>query len=254
MQILASATALVIAAAAAVPAPVASPTSSLPVIGHTLTARPACVALRDLVSPALQAAMHADAVYAKSRENVRDYMFQKEFGTGAQRRMAIVRLDQQQALIQRDIVTISKSLGDARLSEAQTDPELHALRIALEQLQSAEEAQLDGVYSLTEGAHYADLHNDDRAMQLAKAEAATQSKKSLDLARPIATAEPYNDNGGPPPVPTIGPSSGFSTDAFENSSHRAPDSATPPPAAMAETVAREGIATKTIVALSATCR
>ena len=259
MQPLAVATVLLAAAALAIPAaaqtpPSATPSPStqpallLPVIGHTTAKRVPCTVLRDLVAPALQAAMHADAQFSKSRKDIAAYSKENVLhGSAPERRMAMVRLDQSVNLMVRDIATISRALGDARVAETQTDPQTHALRVALQQLQSGEEAQLDAVYGVTEKAHFDDIRNDDEDMSNARG---AGGMTNPSIPRAIATAEPYETH--PTPLPTFGPN-GTSPENFGAVATFAPLPGVPPLLLTPETKAREGVAAHTILDVIATC-
>jgi hypothetical protein len=151
MSVLASTAALVIALAAA-PTPTPFPIGSLepfgsstpvlPEIGRTRAARPACAAMRDLVIPSFAAARRADERFVQTRKRLPQYADLVDdtlHQPGIYRETAIARLDGDATALLNETLVINRALGDPRLSEKSTDPQILAVRAQLQQLYDAQQ-------------------------------------------------------------------------------------------------------------------
>jgi len=165
--------ALVAFAAVALPAPGAVPsapasgaaTPQPEIIGRTRAVRLPCAIVRDLVGPAVTAAMDVDAAFTTARSQLRDYARiggNRDAGNAAQT-MAIQRLDHTIGVMARALGTIRHALGDPRIAP-QHDADVQALRDALEKLYSAENQKLNSVSGYIEGERFAQLHADDETI------------------------------------------------------------------------------------------
>ena len=253
------------AAPAAAPQPAASAVpsaSALPEIGRTKAVRLPCVVIRDLVAPSIGAAMDASAAFESARRDLR------AFGLvpGARRpneagsTMVMMTLERKKSAIAKDVIAISKALGDSRVAPSQADPAAQELRAALQQLYDAENAKLNALSGFIEGQRWSQLFNEDETISaMAKANApgngsgsgAISVDRRPDAPRALVTPASYAlpttkpgserqlEMANPAPIATIVP----------RSPEREVDSA-----AQADSIVqKEALASKTIVRIAQTC-
>ncbi len=156
LQFLAASAALTVALAAATPAPFPlgtlqpfaspPPAVTLPTIGRTRSAAPACVAMRDLVIPAFAAARRADGRFVDTRKRLTNYAEvadDPEHRTDVFRESALARLDADATALLGEAETISRALGDPRLSASAKDPQVATERAELQRVYDAQRTRAD---------------------------------------------------------------------------------------------------------------
>ena len=268
--ITAAAIALLCAAApATAPQPAASPApsaSALPEIGRTKAVRLPCIVIRDLVAPSIGAAMDASAAFESAKGDLRAFGIvpgvrrPNEAGST----MVMMTLERKKSAIAKDVVAISKALGDSRVAPSQTDPAAQELRAALQQLYDAENAKLNALSGFIEGQRWSQLFNEDETISaMAKANApgngsgagaptgGSPTDRRPDGPRALATPASYAlpttkpgserqmEMGNPAPIATIVP--------------RSPEHEVASAAAAGSVAAKEALASKTIVRIAQTC-
>ncbi|HEY0615321.1 MAG TPA: hypothetical protein VGC96_11795 [Candidatus Elarobacter sp.] len=243
------------------PAPDAS---GLPEIGRTKAVRLPCVVIRDLVAPSIGAAMDASAAFEAAKGDLHAFGLVpggRRLNDGGST-MILMALDRKKSAIAKDVLAISKALGDSRVAPNQTDPAAKELRDALQQLYDAENAKLNALSGFIEAQRWSQLFNEDEGITaMAKANAASNgagSGRGPDTSRrpdgPRALATPASfalpttkpasevllEAGNPGAGPTVAPRSP------EKEVASATDAG-----AIAQSEAR---AAKTIVKIAQTCR
>jgi hypothetical protein len=114
---------------------------ALPNIGRTRSVTPACAAMRDIVVPSFAAAMRADKQFVETRKrlpNYADLVDDPEHSSDVYRISALHKLGQDAANLMEEAQTISKLLGDPRISEDVKDPQIVAERRQLQALYVAQ--------------------------------------------------------------------------------------------------------------------
>jgi hypothetical protein len=149
--------ALVVALAAATPAPTPFPLGTLvpfgapnaptppplPEIGRVRSATPSCAAMRDLVIPAFAAARRSDVKFDETRKRLPDYaelVADPLHRADIYRESALARIDNDATALLNEALTMSKALGDPRLAN-KADPEVVAEKNALNELYLAVQAR-----------------------------------------------------------------------------------------------------------------
>jgi hypothetical protein len=250
------------ASAPPVPEPAVGGTA-LPEIGRTKALRLPCAVIRDLVAPAIGAAMDASAAFESAKGDLR------AFGLvpGARRpsdagsTMVLMSMDRKKAAIAKDVIAISKALGDSRVAPNQTDPAAKELRDALQQLYDAENAKLNALSGFIEAQRWSQLFNENEMeTAMAKANAAgngagepgqvgsTRPDAPRALTTPASFALPTTkpatmrqaEMSNPAAAPTVAP--------------RAPDKEVAAAADGASVAAKEAFASKTIVRVAQACK
>jgi hypothetical protein len=237
------------AAVSETPAPSVS-SSGIPEIGRTRAIRLPCAVIRDLVAPSVGAAMDASALFEAAKTDLHKYGLIPGVvrPNAAAQAMALMRLDRKNTAIARDVATISKALGDARVGPNQSDPGAAELRRALQDLYAAENEKLNALSGFIEAERWNALFDEDESMsQMARARG---NARRPNLPRALATPAAFG-------IPTPQPGS----QVIQN-----PDAvaalvalASPPPedrlaidrASVAE---REAAASKAITKIAETCR
>jgi hypothetical protein len=123
------------------PAPAPGPT--LPEIGRVRAARPACVAMRDLIIPSFAAALRADARFAQTRARLPQYIDfadDPEHSTDVFRESALSKLDQDATAILNETLVLNRALGDPRFKDP-SDPQIIAEKAQLQQLYNTQQAR-----------------------------------------------------------------------------------------------------------------
>lgn len=158
LQLLAVSAALTVALAAATPPPAPFPLGTLqpfgspppavtlPNIGRTRSAAPACVAMRDLVIPAFAAARRADARFVDTRKRLTNYAEvadDPEHRTDVFRESALAKLDADATALLGEAETISRALGDPRLPAYAKDPQVATERAELQRVYDAQRTRAD---------------------------------------------------------------------------------------------------------------
>jgi hypothetical protein len=162
-------------------------TDDTPEIGRVRAHAAACVASRDIVAPAFKAARDADTIFAAAAPTYGDYAAAKANSRtlptnvvqasgkkmaskltppdpwSATTQMYAQKLDQAIAGLQRNLLTINKALGDPRIAETITDPDVQAQRTQLLNLYNAQAARLVTLvqFSQRESLSIAFDHMDD---------------------------------------------------------------------------------------------
>jgi len=185
------------------PAPSPAP-APITTIGRTTSRTPACAVLRDLVAPALGAAMDAAAAFVDAQMRLGAYG-DRMGGVHPNRALGTLelkRLDPNITAMARDMRTISTALGDARVSPGRTDEQVKALRAALQALYDAENDKLNALNAFVESRNMADIMAIDEGM--AQMTAANTSAMGPPPAAPkvLATPEAFSSHPTPPPPST----------------------------------------------------
>jgi hypothetical protein len=154
--------------AQAVVEPEATPAASaLPEIGRTRATRATCAVLRDLVEPSIAAAHRADKRFEESRPLLASYV-KKVDEKDPVRAFLLHRIESAYLAMVDQRLAISKALGDPRIDAAVTDPELVALRRALQTLEDGQIAQVNtlGIWTMKARIDYGrgTLGADDRPL------------------------------------------------------------------------------------------
>jgi hypothetical protein len=121
-----------------------APLTTLPNIGHVRSATPACAAMHDLIIPSFAAARIADARFAQTQVRLPQYADLVDdplHRADIYRESALNKLDQDADVLLNQALVLNRALGDPRLSEKSTDPEVVAERKALQQLYDAEKTR-----------------------------------------------------------------------------------------------------------------
>lgn len=170
----------------------APPTAAPEIIGRVRAVRLPCAVVRDLVGPAVSAAMDVDAAFGTARAQVRDYALTSGHhdSANAAQTMAMQRLDQTVGQMARGVKTIRRALGDPRIAP-QHDPDIQALRDALEKLYAAESAKLNTISGYVEGERMGQLRSDDEGSSHARSAAAWPAIGVPDPARLLDTPAPF---------------------------------------------------------------
>jgi hypothetical protein len=164
--LLAVAAAAALAAAAGRPSfaesvaePEASPTaapSALPEIGRTRATRSACAVLRDLIDPSIAAAGRADKRFEEARPLLANYVKKLEEKDPVGRLFLLHQIESAYLAAVDQRLAISRALGDPRIDASVTDPEVVALRKALQTLEDGQLAQIQtlGVWTIKARVDY----------------------------------------------------------------------------------------------------
>ncbi|GAC1573893.1 MAG: hypothetical protein NVS3B7_05520 [Candidatus Elarobacter sp.] len=116
---------------------------SLPSIGRTHVASPACAAHRDVVLPSLGAAMHADTRFVQAKDHLTQYASHADDAItwGVIRSKLLHDIDRDALAMLDDSLVMGRALGDPRLSQRSTDSQIVAPRDALPQIYDAHNAR-----------------------------------------------------------------------------------------------------------------
>jgi hypothetical protein len=174
--------------AAVLPSPAPSAAASgIPDIGRTRAIRLPCAVIRDLVAPSIGAATDASAVFEAAKADLHTYGLipGARRPSSAAQTMALMRLDRKKSAIAKDVMAISKALGDARVAPNQTDPGAVELRQALRDLYEAENEKLNALSGFVEAERWSQLFDEDET--LSQMAAARGSARRPNIARALAT-------------------------------------------------------------------
>jgi hypothetical protein len=200
---------LAVTVAADPPLPAPSP-GELPTIGRTRSTRTPCVVLRDRVAPSLGAAMDANAAIGDAEAKFRGYDDGPSKSKVARRTLFLQSLNRNITAMAKDVRTISDALGDPRLNAGVQDPQLRALREALQALYDSANAKLNALTGYVETARMGDMLEMDEGLTRLLA-ATGASAPGAGIPRILATRAPFNDQMSTPQptdafgVPTIVP-------------------------------------------------
>jgi hypothetical protein len=229
---------LTAAAAAAPPSPAPSP-SEIPLIGRSHSKREPCVVLRDLVAPSLGAAMDADAAFGDARLRMRGFDDTPRPSRDANTTLMLLRLERNVSAMVKDVRRMSDALGDPRLKPPVQDPQMRALREALQALYDSANEKLNALDGYVETKQMRGMFAMDEG--LTQLQAATGG--TPNAAPVLETPEPYNDQlSTPHPHPQ--PNLALPTSPPELAV------TTPDP----RTAALDALAAKRIVAIADICR
>ena len=172
--------------------------SQLPNIGRTRSVTPACAAMRDIVVPSFAAAVRADQRFAETRKrlpNYADIVDDPEHANDVYRISALHKLGQDAASLMQEAQTISKLLGDPRISDEVKDPQVVAERRQLEALYVAQvtRANILNEYVMREQVATAKQGIDDNS--------AFRSRNSANVAPQLHTSAPMPQFTAPPNMP-----------------------------------------------------
>jgi hypothetical protein len=171
---------------------------TLPNIGRTRSVTPACAAMRDIVVPSFAAAVRADQRFVETRKrlpNYADLVDDPEHSNDVYRLSALHKLGQDAASLMQEAQTISKLLGDPRISEVNTDPQVMAERRQLQALSGAQvtRANLINECVRREQVATAKLGMDDNS--------AFAPRNSANYPGPLHTSAPAPQMTAPPNMP-----------------------------------------------------
>jgi hypothetical protein len=237
--------------------------TALPEIGRTKALRLPCAVIRDLVAPAVGAAMDASAAFESAKGDLR------AFGLvpGARRpsdagsTMVLMSMDRKKAAIAKDVIAISKTLGDSRVAPNQTDAAAKELRDALQQLYDAENAKLNALSGFIEAQRWSQLFNENE-METAMAKANAEGNGAAQPGR-VAGTRPDAPRALATPasfaLPTTKPATMRQAEmsnpaAAVTPAPRAPEKEVAADADGASVAAKEALASKTIVRIAQTCK
>ncbi|HEY0614626.1 MAG TPA: hypothetical protein VGC96_08295 [Candidatus Elarobacter sp.] len=236
------------------PAPSAS---TLPEIGRTRATRLPCAVIRDLVAPSIGAAIDASAAFEAAKGDLRrlGLVPGQRRPSEAPQTMSLMALDRKKSAMAKDVIAISRALGDARVAMNQTDPATRELRDALQGLYDAENAKLNALSSFLEAQRWSQLFNEDETLsqiKMANDEGLHAPAMKADAPRALATPATYAlptpprsnmialQRQNPAPAVTTAP--------------QAPDRAVTADAEANGVAATEARASRTIVRIAQTCR
>jgi len=236
IRVVAAACIVLAATAATPPSPAPSP-SEIPVIGRTHSMTEPCVVLRDRVAPSLGAAMDADAAFGDAGRRLRGYDDNPRPSRNASSTLMLIRLGRNVSAMAKDVRSISDALGDPRLKPPVQDPQMRALREALQTLYDSANAKLNALNGYVEARQMQGMFAMDEG--LTKMQAATGGTPGAT--RVLETPEPYNDQLATP----------------HPGAHAAAPT-TPPEVAVTKpdprTAALDALAAKRIIAIADVCR